>query len=146
MWRSDAGDIHNWTNLGSFLRYVFTFKFPLNTKHLGISINQNWNFNDRITVIRKKANISLGALKLASWSLTQWFLFGGQPVRRTKLQRIQNRGIRIIWKCRPFKKKNSATPNYMSDWFTQPTHQYPTPSSTSGDLYVSIWHIRNHSS
>ena len=39
-----------------------------------------------------------------------------------------------------FKIKKSATPNYISDWFDYPTHQYPTRSSTSGDFHVSKEH------
>ena len=37
-----------------------------------------------------------------------------------------------------FKIKNQQPQiTRLSDWFTYPTHQYPTRSSTCGDLYVS---------
>ena len=84
---------------------------------------------------------------------------------RGKLQKIQNRGMRIILQCHPrthitdmlsnlkwlsikqriifltavlvFKIMHSKTPNYMSHWLVSISHQYGTRRSTSGDLFCT---------
>ena len=85
-----------------------------------------------------------------------------------KLEKIQNRGMRIILQCHPrthiadmfsnlkwlsikqgimfltavlvFKIMHSKTPNYMSHWLVPVSHQYGTRRSTSRDLFVPRSH------
>ena len=85
-----------------------------------------------------------------------------------KLQKNQNRGMRIILKCHPrthiadmlsnlkwlsikkrimflpavlvFKIMHSKTPNYMSHWLVHVSHQYGARGSTSADLFVTRSH------
>ena len=55
----------------------------------------------------------------------------------SELKRLSVKQIIIFMVC---KIKNSANSNGMSDWFTYPTHQYRTRSSTYGDFYVCKAH------
>ena len=129
--------------------------------YLGITIDQNLNFNIQTNNICNKANSALGALKRAATFLpidTRALMFNTMVLphldycctiwgttRDTnicKLQKIQNRGMRIILQCHPrthiadmlsnlkwlsnkqrimfltavlvFKIMHSKTPNYMS--------------------------------
>ena len=94
-----------------------------------------------------------------------WTIWGTTSDNKTgKLQKIQNRGMRIILQCHPrthiadmlsnlkwlsikqrimfltavlvLKIMHSKTPNYMSHWLVPVLHQYGTRRSTSGDLFV----------
>ena len=156
--------------------------------YLGITIHQNLNFNIQTYNICNKVNRALGALKRAAPFLpidtralmsTPWFFHTSTTVvlyiwgttsdtNIGKLQKIQNRGMRIILQCHPrthiadmlsnlkwlsikqriiflkavlvFKIMHSKTPNYMSHWLVPVSHQYGTRRSTSGDLFVPTSH------
>ena len=142
--------------------------------YMGITIDQNLNFNIHTNNICNKANRALGALErtvpflpidaraltclmfntmvlphlkycCAIWGATSDTNIG-------KLQKIQNRGMRIILQCHPrthiadmlsnlkwlsikqriifytavlvFKIMHSKTPNYKSHWLVLVSHQY----------------------
>ena len=155
--------------------------------YLVITIDQNLNFNIQTNNICNKANRALGALKRAAPFLpidTRALMFNTMVLPhldycytiwgRTsdtnigKIQKIRNRGMRIILQCHPrthitdmlsnlkwlsikqriifltavlvFKIMHSKTTNYMSHWLVTVSHQYGTKRYTSGDLFV----LRSH--
>ena len=155
--------------------------------YVGITIDQNLNFNIQTNNICKKANRALGALKRAAPFLpidTRALMFNTMVLSHLdycstiwgatsdtnigKLQKIQNRGMRIILQCHPrthiadmlsnlkwlsikqknifltavlvFKIMHSKTLNYMAHWLVPVSHQYGTRRSTSGDLFVPRSH------
>ena len=155
--------------------------------YLGITIDQNLNFNIQTNNICNKANKALGALKKAApflpintralmfitmvllhldYCCTIWGTTSDTNIG--KLQKIQNRGMRIILQCHPrthiadmlsnlkwlsnkqrivfltavlvFKIMHSQTPNHMSHWLVPVSHQYGTRRFTSGDLFAPRSH------
>ena len=154
---------------------------------LGITIDQNLSFNIQTNDICNKTNRALGALKRAAPFLlidTRALMFNTMVLPNLdycctiwgttsdtnigKLQKIQNRGMRIILQCHlrthivdmltnlkwlsikqgimfltavlVFKIMHSKTPNYMSHLLVPVSHHNGTRRSPSGDLFVPRSH------
>ena len=158
--------------------------------YLGVTLDQNLTFHFHIENTIKKASRSLGALKRASYLIPQntcitmynalvlphldycvtvWASVGDTQIQR--IQKIQNRGMRIILQCGPrthihdmlsklkwlsvkqrirfmtcvlvYKIRNSLTPNYLTDTISTISHHYPTRARMAENLYVSRAHPRS---